>query len=94
MVSCEFQKFYQISVEWKQDESVDGSVGGDVDQVLHDLAPEVVQRPAHSIVDGGRRNASHDEQQVSCCQVLQKKRNNLLKYTVYDPFTDGDKQLK
>jgi hypothetical protein len=47
---------YQVSVEGEEDEGVDGHVGGDVDEVLHDLAPLVVEGPADRVVDGRRRN--------------------------------------
>ena len=62
---------YKISVEREEDKRVNGHVGGHVDQVLDDLAPEVVQGPADGVVDRRGRDARHDEQQIGRCQILE-----------------------
>ena len=60
----------QEPVAAHEDERVDGHVGGDVDQVLHCLAPDQPEGPVvENVVRGGEGHAQHDEEQVGHRQV-------------------------
>lgn len=72
-IRCALQGTHQVSVQGEKNQGVYGHVGGDVDQVLDDLAPEVIEGPTHGVVYGRWRDTGYDEEQVRRSQVLQRK---------------------
>ena len=54
----------EITVQGQQDQRVDGTEHGDVNEILDDFTTDVAERPTDGVVDGGRRDTHGDEQQV------------------------------
>ena len=62
----------QVAVQWQQNQGEHRAVGGHVNQVLDDLAPDLSEGPADGVVHGRGGDTDGDKQEVGEGQVLKE----------------------